>query len=126
MGFLSPELIWAFGAIATRVIPNANPAPRARLNASPLHRLATAPPSGVVTALADVPAPAVSTSMPMSMNMGDDHDHVMQIPNGPALHIRGFFDFNFDTGSVAQNLQYPLGVPATSSFRSSATTLLIC
>jgi hypothetical protein len=41
MGFLSPELIWAFGAIATGVIPNADPSPPARLNALPLRRLAT-------------------------------------------------------------------------------------
>lgn len=49
----------------------------------------------------------------------------MQVPGGPELHFRGFFDFNFDTGSVAQNLQYPLGAPATSSFRTGEFDLFI-
>lgn len=55
----------------------------------------------------------------------DAHDHMMQVPGGPELHIRGFFDFSFDTGSVAQNLQYPLGVPATSSFRTGEFDLFV-
>lgn len=53
------------------------------------------------------------------------HDHMMQVLGGPELHFRGFFDFDFDTGSVAQNLQYPLGVPATSSFRTGEFDLFV-
>jgi len=55
----------------------------------------------------------------------DSHDHMMAIPDGPELHFRGFFDVDFDDGAVAQNLQYPLGVPAHSSFRSGEFDLFM-
>jgi hypothetical protein len=35
----------------------------------------------------------------------------MSLPGGPKLIIRGFLDFNFDAGSVANPLIYPLTVP---------------
>src|SRR5579862_4541826 len=34
--------------------------------------------------------------------------HNMAIPNGPTLNIRGFFDFNFGVGSVANPLVFPI------------------
>lgn len=49
----------------------------------------------------------------------------MEIPGGPQLHFRGFFDMNFDEGSVAQQLQYPLGQPAHGSFRAGEFDLFI-
>jgi hypothetical protein len=55
----------------------------------------------------------------------ESHDHMMTIPHGPTLHFRGFFDIDFDDGSVAQSLQYPLGVPAHASFRAGEFDLFI-
>lgn len=55
----------------------------------------------------------------------DSHDHMMEIPHGPTLHLRGFFDLDYDEGSVAQQLQYPLGVPAHGSFRAGEYDLFI-
>jgi hypothetical protein len=37
--------------------------------------------------------------------------HTMEIPGGPALKIRGFLDFNFGSGTVANPLIYPLYPP---------------
>jgi hypothetical protein len=38
----------------------------------------------------------------------DAHDHMVQLPGGgPALHIRGFFDFNYGVGSIANPLVFP-------------------
>jgi hypothetical protein len=34
--------------------------------------------------------------------------HNMAIPGGPVLNIRGFFDFNFGVGSIANPLIYPI------------------
>jgi hypothetical protein len=55
----------------------------------------------------------------------DSHEHMMAIPDGPVLHFRGFFDLDWDDGSVAQNLQYPLGVPAHNSFRAGEFDLFM-
>ena len=54
-----------------------------------------------------------------------DHERMMAIPGGPALHFRGFFDLDFDKGPVAQNLQFPLGVPAKTSFRAGEFDLFV-
>ena len=73
-------------------------------------------------------APA-GTANPLAAALPDteatDHEHMMEVPGGPVLKFRGFFDLSFDTGSVAQNLQYPLGVPATSSFRTGEFDLFM-
>ncbi len=79
---------------------------------------AQAPPA----AAAETPAPPPEPEPPPAE---ESHDHMMAIPGGPALHFRGFFDFNFDDGPVAQNLQFPLGVPARSSFRAGEFDLFI-
>ena len=55
----------------------------------------------------------------------EPHDQMMEIPGGPTLHFRGFFDLDFDKGSVAQQLQYPLGVPAKASFRAGESDLFV-
>jgi hypothetical protein len=55
----------------------------------------------------------------------ESHEHMMQIPHGPQLKIRGFFDLNFDDGPVAQSLNFPLGVPAKTSFRAGEFDLFI-
>jgi len=55
----------------------------------------------------------------------ESHEHMMEIPHGPVLKIRGFFDLDFDDGPVAQNLNFPLGVPAKTSFRAGEFDLFI-
>jgi len=55
----------------------------------------------------------------------ESHEHMMEIPHGPVLKFRGFFDFDFDDGPVAQNLNFPLGVPAKTSFRAGEFDLFI-
>lgn len=55
----------------------------------------------------------------------ESHDHMMEIPGGPILHFRGFFDFDFDKGAVAQQLEYPLPVPGTSTFRAGEFDLFM-
>ena len=91
---------------------------------------ATTPVQPVVAAVAPVPAaPLVPVAAPAPTQAAApadmDHDHMMAIPDGPELHFRGFFDVDFDNGSVAQSLQYPLGVPAHSSFRSGEFDLFM-
>jgi hypothetical protein len=80
-------------------------------------------PTPVVQAL-QTPAPPVSKTVPVAADSeakvkaaqieaeahGEDtHGHSMEIPGGgPALNIRGFFDFNFGTGSIANPLIFPV------------------
>jgi hypothetical protein len=52
-------------------------------------------------------------------------DHMMTVPGGPVLHIRGFFDFDFDKGLAAQNLQYPIGATSNSTFRAGEFDLFM-
>ena len=37
-----------------------------------------------------------------------DMGHDMALPFGPVLNLRGFFDFNFGVGSIANPLVYPI------------------
>ena len=38
-----------------------------------------------------------------------EHDHMaMSLPGGPVLHIRGFFDYNYGVGSIANPLVFPI------------------
>lgn len=37
-----------------------------------------------------------------------DHEHSMSIAGGPVLNIRGFFDFDFGAGSIANPLVFPI------------------
>ncbi len=94
------------------------------------HALAVASPSTpspapISASLATPAVPSPPVPPPDQDMDANDHDHMMEVPGGPTLKIRGFFDFAFDTGSVAQNLQYPLGVPATSSFRTGEFDLFL-
>jgi hypothetical protein len=73
------------------------------------------PATPVVVAVAAPPVPvqpqpppqkaAASPDVPEDTSMGG---HNMAIPNGPVLNIRGFFDFNFGVGSIANPLLYPI------------------
>jgi hypothetical protein len=50
--------------------------------------------------------PQSAPASPMEAGM-----HEMGLPGGPKLNIRGFLDFNFDSGSAANPLIYPLTNP---------------
>jgi hypothetical protein len=69
---------------------------------------------GVAVASVKPPAPAVSvepeaapvdTAPQKSTSM---EGHNMAIPGGPVLNFRGFFDFNFGVGSIANPLVFPI------------------
>ena len=77
-----------------------------------------ATPTAPATAAPATPPPAPEPEPAPAPAEEENHDHMMALPNGPVLHIRGFFDFDFDDGQVAQQLQYPLGQPAKTSFRA--------
>jgi hypothetical protein len=76
---------------------------------------------------ATVPAAPQSLSAPpppeIPAQQSADMGHNMSLPGGPVLNIRGFFDFNFGVGSIANPLIYPIidngcgtcGFPATPS-----------
>ena len=78
-------------------------------------------------ALPEQAATGEQISQPPDLNLAaDPHDHMVNLPGGgPALKIRGFFDFNFGVGSVANPLQYPLGRPAHSTFQAGEFDLFI-
>ena len=66
------------------------------------------------------PAPTIAASAD-----DDPHAHMMEIPGGPQLKIRGFFDFNYGAGNGANPLQFPLGVPAHNTFQAGEFDLFI-
>jgi hypothetical protein len=68
---------------------------------------------------------APTTSPDSAPAQEESMDHVMAIPHGPALHIRGFFDFDFDKGLAAQNLQYPVGTTPNATFRAGEFDLFM-
>jgi hypothetical protein len=79
-----------------------------------------------------LPAAAPADSMSTQDSMGG---HNMSIAGGPVLNIRGFFDFNFGVGSIANPLIFPIadngcgncGNPATpphSSFQAGEFDLV--
>ncbi len=92
-------------------------------------------------------APAISSILPPPPGAGaassvqppvdsDPMAHMMEIPGGPKLNIRGFFDFNYGTGSIANQLVYPIlyngcetcgnsPTPAHNGFQSGEFDLFI-
>ena len=87
-------------------------------------------PAPVVTALVttsvnpDVATPG-SGDMKTSSVDDDPHAHMMEIPGGPVLKIRGFFDFNYGMGPNANPLQFPLGAQAHNTFQAGEFDLFI-
>ena len=79
------------------------------------------------SAAAPTPPPQESAPEPAPAPASPDQsmDHMMEIPGGPVLHIRGFFDFDFDKGIAAQNLQYPEGATSNSTFRAGEYDLFM-
>jgi hypothetical protein len=76
-----------------------------------------------------MPAPDTTLASPdmhMAASTDDDpHAHMMEIPGGPQLKIRGFFDFNYGSGPAANPLQFPLGAPAHNTFQAGEFDLFV-
>ena len=84
------------------------------------------------SAAAAVPAPA-DAAQGTDTAMGG---HNMAIPGGPVLNVRGFFDFNFGAGSIANPLIFPIvgngcgtcgnpPTPAHSAFQAGEFDLFV-
>jgi hypothetical protein len=72
---------------------------------------ATASPSPLVSAAqtAQLPVATDSAQADAGSHTEEMQGHNMQIPGGgPKLNIRGFFDFNFGAGSIANPLIFPI------------------
>jgi len=61
-----------------------------------------------------VAAPVPLQSTPGPPPVMDAGTHEMSLPGGPKLNIRGFLDFNFDAGSAANPLIFPLTSPPST------------
>ena len=96
--------------------------------------------SGVPSALMATSEPVPqSTSAPASAAQAPDTSmagHNMELPGGPVLNIRGFFDFNFGVGSIANPLLFPIAdngcgtcgyppTPAHSAFQAGEFDLFM-
>jgi hypothetical protein len=113
-------------------------AAEARINDLEQHQTGVTPAPAVQTPAAAVQRPAASALMPapdttlaspdmhMAASTDDDpHAHMMEIPGGPQLKIRGFFDFNYGSGPAANPLQFPLGAPAHNTFQAGEFDLFV-
>jgi hypothetical protein len=70
--------------------------------AKPPLTVASPPAANVIADLAPPPPPVAPTPEPA------EHDHMMRLPGGPTLNIKGFFDFNYGVGSIANPLVFPI------------------
>jgi hypothetical protein len=77
---------------------------------SPPAAPANSPSPGPVREPAPASAAAVQPAPPEQAQTQDTSmpGHNMAIPGGPVLNIRGFFDFNFGVGSIANPLIFPI------------------
>jgi hypothetical protein len=77
---------------------------------------ATTPPAAAAPAAApaaDTAAIATAAPAPQELPTAQAADagmggHSMEIPGGPVIKFRGFFDFNFGVGSIANPLVFPI------------------
>jgi hypothetical protein len=74
--------------------------------------VATTPANGAAPA-ADAAASATAAPAPEEPPVAQAADvdmggHSMSIPGGPVVKFRGFFDFNFGVGSIANPLVFPI------------------
>jgi hypothetical protein len=98
-----------------------------------------APDQALLTSATQTPSNAapIATNAPAAAQTQDTGmaGHDMALPFGPVLNIRGFFDFNFGVGSIANPLVFPIvnngcgtcGNPATpphTSFQAGEFDLL--
>jgi hypothetical protein len=86
------------GVPAALAHPSSVPAPTAALASA--QNVAPPPPPET-----PVEQPASNLAATQDAGMGG---HNMAIPGGPVLNIRGFFDFNFGVGSIANTMVYPI------------------
>jgi hypothetical protein len=89
--------------------PGVSPVPDLAISnpASPQTSTASVPPTGTKAANAEASGRAEQVATEAQADAMGGHN--MQIPGiGPALNIRGFFDFNFGTGSIANPLIFPV------------------
>jgi hypothetical protein len=90
---------------------SANPAGEARsvsALAAPTSTVPAPAPAAPATE-ADAQAVAPSSQAQAAMDADRMQGHSMEIPGGgPTLNIRGFFDFNFGVGSIANPLVFPI------------------
>jgi hypothetical protein len=75
------------------------------------------------SAIATVAAPP---PVPVPVEPAQDHDsdtagHNMEIPGGPVLNIKGFFDFNYGVGSIANPLVFPIADNGCGTCGNAAT-----
>ena len=77
---------------------------------APVHALEPADPAPAPA----LTAPAYKAPEPEST---DAHDHMIEIPGGPALKFKGFTDLNAGGGQLANPLIFPLGATAHNSFQ---------
>ncbi len=110
--------------VASLAGTDAAPAASAQGAASASASAAAAPESPAPqTAQSSAPVAAPAPEPPPSQE--ESHEAMMQIPHGPAIKIRGFFDIDFDDGAVANSLNYPVGVPSRATFREGEFDLFI-
>ncbi len=84
----------------------------------------TAAPATIVPSAA--PPMDMATSAPAMSAAADPHDHMLNMPgSGPSLKIRGFFDFSYGMGQVANPLIFPLGAPAHNTFQAGEFDLFM-
>jgi hypothetical protein len=67
---------------------------------------AAQPADPAAAAAADAAALTAASSAPVAQAESGGHD--MSMTSGPALNIRGFFDYNFGVGSIANPLVFPI------------------
>jgi hypothetical protein len=94
-------------------------------SASPSPSEAAPPQNAQTTSGSSAPAAPQGPPSEPPPTEEETHETMMQIPHGPALKIRGFFDLEFDDGAAANSLNYPLGVPARPSFREGEFDLFM-
>ena len=52
----------------------------------------------------------------------ETHDHMMELPGGPVLHFRGFFDFDFDKALSLNSCNIRCPSPAPVPFGPASST----
>ena len=64
--------------------------------------------------------------LPDTNTEGGAHDHMLQLPGGgPALKFRGFYDFNFGTGTNSNPLTFPIVTTGRSTFQTGEFDLFM-
>lgn len=108
----------------------------ARIHELEAARVSTPPAPTAVAAPAVLSTPEQpAVTPPDTMQDTSMGGHNMAIPGGPVLNIRGFFDFNFGVGSIANPLIYPIAsdgcavcgnpvAPAHTAFQAGEFDLL--